>query len=78
MGASGPVLTVQDSGPGIAPRERALVLKRFHRGDRSRHVAGSGLGLNLVAAILRLHGYHLHMADASPGLAIEMRCWPAS
>ena len=77
-GAHGAVLGVRDSGPGIPPQEREMVLKRFHRGDRSRHVPGSGLGLNLVSAIIRLHGFHLHMMDAGPGLAIEMRCWPAA
>jgi signal transduction histidine kinase len=75
MDADRPVLTVRDSGPGIPESERALVLKRFHRGDRSRHVPGSGLGLNLVAAIARLHGFHLHMDDAAPGLVMQMRCW---
>ncbi len=74
-GAAGPVLTVRDTGPGIPPAERTSVLKRFHRGDRSRHVPGSGLGLNLVGAILRLHGFHLFMDDAGPGLVAEVRCW---
>jgi signal transduction histidine kinase len=73
-GAGGPFLSVRDNGPGIRESERSQVVKRFHRSDRSRHVPGSGLGLNLVAAILRLHGFHLHMADAAPGLIIEMRC----
>jgi signal transduction histidine kinase len=76
-GGSGLVLSVRDSGPGIPAAEREAVLKRFHRGDRSRHVAGHGLGLSLVAAIVRLHLFHLHMADGEPGLQIEMRCWPA-
>ena len=77
VAARGPILTVRDNGPGIAEAERALVLERFHRGDRSRHVPGSGLGLNLVAAILRLHGFQLHMEDAKPGLSMEVRCWSA-
>ena len=76
--AAGPVLTVRDNGPGIPEAERALVLKRFHRGDRSRHVPGNGLGLNLVAAIVRLHGFHLRMDDAGPGLVIQVRCWAES
>jgi signal transduction histidine kinase len=76
-GGNGAVFSVRDSGPGIAAPERDAVLKRFHRGDRSRHVAGHGLGLSLVAAIVRLHLFHLHMGDAAPGLLIEMRCWPA-
>ena len=75
VAADGPVLTVRDSGSGIPEAERALVLNRFHRGERTRHVPGSGLGLNLVAAIVRLHGFHLHMDDAAPGLVMQVRCW---
>jgi signal transduction histidine kinase len=70
---AGPVLAVRDSGPGIAEAERALVLKRFYRADRSRHVAGHGLGLSLVAAIVRLHLFELTLHDAAPGLLIEIR-----
>ncbi len=73
--ANGFVLSVRDTGPGIPESERSAVLKRFHRGDRSRHVPGSGLGLNLVAAILRLHGFQLRMRDGRPGLEIEVCCW---
>ena len=76
-GKGGAVLAVRDTGPGIPPAERQAVLKRFHRGDRSRHVAGHGLGLSLVAAIVRLHLFHLHMEDAAPGLLIELRSWPS-
>ncbi len=71
----GPVLSVRDTGPGIPPEEQAAVLKRFHRAERARQVPGHGLGLSLVAAILRLHLFHLHMQDATPGLLVEMRSW---
>jgi signal transduction histidine kinase len=71
------ILSVRDTGPGIPEGEHGAVLKRFHRGDRSRHVPGSGLGLNLVAAIVRLHGFHLRMRDGRPGLEIEVCCWPS-
>ena len=71
---AGPVLVVRDTGPGIAPAERAAVLKRFYRSDRSRHVEGSGLGLSLVAAIAKLHGFGLRIDDAGPGCLIELAC----
>lgn len=51
-------LTVADSGPGIALEERERVFDRFHRlagGD----VAGSGLGLSIVARIVELHAARL-------------------
>ena len=58
------VLHVADTGPGIAPAEREAVLARFYRSDKSRHIAGSGLGLSLVGAIARLHEARLAISDA--------------
>jgi signal transduction histidine kinase len=51
-------LTVSNSGPGIAPAERALVFERFYRVEKSRANGGhhSGLGLAIVEAIVRAHG----------------------
>nr|WP_255429094.1 HAMP domain-containing sensor histidine kinase [Saccharibacter sp. 17.LH.SD] len=48
-------LEVSDTGIGIAAEDRDAVLGRFYRADKSRHIPGSGLGLSLVAAIVRLH-----------------------
>ncbi len=76
LSALGPMLSVRDTGPGIQADQRAAVLQRFYRADRSRSVPGHGLGLSLVAAILRLHRFHLRMADAAPGLMVEVRAWP--
>ncbi|MFJ8436243.1 sensor histidine kinase [Kitasatospora sp. NPDC094019] len=45
-------LTVDDSGPGVPPEDRAAVFRRFHRG---RDSPGSGLGLTLVAQQVALH-----------------------
>ncbi len=67
-------LGVTDRGPGIAAVEREQVLQRFYRTERSRTLDGSGLGLSLVAAIVRLHGLRLHIGDAEPGCLVEMIC----
>lgn len=61
------VLRVQDSGIGIPPSERALVLQRFYRSDKSRHIGGSGLGLSLVAAIAGLHEARIAVLDGQDG-----------
>ncbi|WP_428374510.1 sensor histidine kinase [Lichenicoccus sp.] len=70
------VLRVGDTGPGIAPAEREAVLGRFYRSDKSRHIAGSGLGLSLVGAIGHLHGARIAISDAGasprPGCLIEV------
>ena len=70
----GPAIVVRDNGPGIAAGERAAVLQRFYRSDRSRHAPGSGLGLSSVVAILRLHRFTLDLQDADPGLRAVIRC----
>lgn len=70
-------LTVEDSGPGIAPDERARVVDRFYRVPGTPG-HGSGLGLAIVRAIAERHGAALTL-DASPtlgGLRVMLR-WPA-
>jgi signal transduction histidine kinase len=72
-GDGGPVLSVADSGPGIAPEDRARVLERFVRLDDSRGTPGSGLGLSLVAAVAKLHGVDLQLEDNDPGLRVTLK-----
>ncbi|SOE00125.1 sensor histidine kinase [Caenispirillum bisanense] len=66
--APGPALVVRDCGPGIPEADRARVTDRFVRLDASRTTPGNGLGLSLVAAIVRMHRARLDFADAAPGL----------
>jgi len=60
----GPLFEVADNGPGIPPGERAAVLQRFYRGESVRHISGSGLGLSVVAAVMRVHDFTLRIDDA--------------
>jgi signal transduction histidine kinase len=65
-------LSVADSGPGVAAADRDRIVRRFIRLDGSRATAGHGLGLNLVAAIARLHHAQLRFADNRPGLIVAI------
>ncbi len=65
-------ISVCDDGPGIAEEERALAVSRFGRLDPARSSDGTGLGLHLIAAIARLHGGELQLADNAPGLAAHI------
>jgi hypothetical protein len=62
------LLTVSDNGPGIPETDRQRVMERFVRLEQSRSQPGSGLGLSLAAAVARLHGGELTLADNAPGL----------
>ncbi|MEQ6248934.1 HAMP domain-containing sensor histidine kinase [Sulfitobacter sp. HNIBRBA3233] len=77
-GATGNVrLIVEDDGPGVPESERAAVLQRLYRLDRSRHTPGNGLGLSLVEGVARLHRATLSLTDAKPGLRVEIE-FPSS
>jgi signal transduction histidine kinase len=64
---------VTDTGPGINDQEREAVLRRFYRSDKIRSTPGVGLGLNLVAAIVKLHGFRLAI-HPGPGCRLEVIC----
>lgn len=49
LGRHAIVLSVGDSGPGVARSERSRIFERFARGSAARHRVGTGLGLALVA-----------------------------
>ncbi len=76
LAKDGPILEVADNGPGVPEHERAAVLTRFYRSERTSDRPGSGLGLSLVAAVARLHHFRLNLSDAGPGLRVVLDCWP--
>lgn len=61
---------IADNGPGIPEGEHEKVVQRFYRLDQSRSTPGSGLGLALVFAVLKLHKLELLLADNEPGLKV--------
>jgi signal transduction histidine kinase len=72
----GPRVEVIDSGPGVPANEREAVLRRFYRSEHMSEV-GNGLGLPLVAAIARLHGFCFEIGDrAGGGARMTLYCWP--
>jgi len=62
------VLSVTDSGQGIAPEDLPHIFERFYRADRARvSMAGcSGLGLAITRAIVAAHGGTIEVAS-EPG-----------
>jgi two-component system OmpR family sensor kinase len=46
------------------------VFERFYRGDATRPVAGSGIGLAVVAQLVRAHGGTVELTDKTVGTTI--------
>lgn len=68
------VVTLSDSGPGIADEHKPKVFRRFYRIDACRGKApGAGLGLSLVEAIIRMHQGRITLSDREPnGLLVTV------
>ncbi|MNM01338.1 Sensor protein QseC [compost metagenome] len=68
------VLHVADQGPGIAPELYERVFDRFFRAPQQGQ-PGSGLGLSIVASVVRQHGgsIQLHRGNGGVGLLVEVR-----
>jgi signal transduction histidine kinase len=67
------IVRVKDTGSGISEHERDAVLRRFYRSDKIKHTSGLGLGLNLVSAIVKLHGFRFRIMPGS-GCVVEIAC----
>jgi signal transduction histidine kinase len=67
------IVRVKDTGSGISVHERDAVLRRFYRSAKVKHRSGLGLGLNLVAAIAKLHGFRFTIVPG-PGCVVEIAC----
>lgn len=64
-------LEIADTGPGIPAEDRQRVLQPFIRLERDRSQSGSGLGLSLIAAVMRLHRATIELLDNKPGLRVR-------
>jgi len=71
----GPVIDIIDNGPGIPSSERDAVLQLFYRSEQTRHIQGSGLGLSVVSAVLRVHDFSMVIGNAESGTHVRVACW---
>ncbi len=68
------MLTVEDSGPGIAAEDRERVFDRFYRASGAASETGSGLGLAIVQVIAARHGATLQLGQSERlgGLQVQL------
>ena len=57
------VLTVADTGIGIAPDEQSRVFDRFYRSPAGGSLGGAGIGLALVSDLVHAHDGHVQVSS---------------
>ncbi len=67
------LLTVSDTGIGIAPEHQSRVFEKFERGDPQARESGTGLGLALVKSLIELHGGSVEL-DSAVGKGTRALC----
>lgn len=70
------VVTIKNSGAGIAPDELPLIFERFYKTDKSRSQDknGMGLGLYIVKTIIKLHHGDIY-ATSVPNEYCQFEFW---
>jgi len=64
------VIQVADTGPGIAKEDFPNVWKQLWRGERTRSIQGSGIGLALVRTIVQKHNGFINL-ESEPNIGTE-------
>jgi signal transduction histidine kinase len=78
--SSAVVITVADSGPGVAPADRPRVFEPFWRGadQQASGAPGAGLGLAIARQIARAHGGDIDLDESTTGGALFRITLPQS
>jgi signal transduction histidine kinase len=70
-------IEVQDQGPGVPEKDRALIFQKYRRGGAAERTPGAGLGLAIVQDVVALHHGSVHV-QAAPGggslFVVELPC----
>ncbi|MBN1239668.1 MAG: HAMP domain-containing histidine kinase, partial [Gammaproteobacteria bacterium] len=70
------VIDVADTGPGVLPEDRDRIFEAFYQGRRLQGgpVAGTGIGLSVVAECVQAHGGSVELVSGEwPGAHFQVR-----
>ena len=60
------VVTVSDTGTGIAPEDRQKIFEKFYQSPTRANQGGSGLGLSICKGVVIVHGGHIWVEENKP------------
>jgi signal transduction histidine kinase len=62
------MVSVSDTGPGLAEADQKMIFEEFHQADMSstREKGGTGLGLAIARRIVEMHGGRIWV-ESEPG-----------
>lgn len=63
-------VVISDTGPGIPENTRKALFKAFHSGSKK---GGVGLGLAIVAELLKAHGGSIDLDETRPGACFRLK-----
>lgn len=63
------VIEISDTGPGVSDKARAHLFEAFHASTKA---GGTGLGLVIVAELVRAHGGDIHLVGGTIGATFRM------
>jgi signal transduction histidine kinase len=66
------IVSISDTGPGIAPEAASAVRRRFHSGGHRAGRAHYGLGLALTHDVANRHGGQLRLVPSAIGATFEL------
>ena len=69
-------LKVEDEGIGINKEEQSLVFKQFFRSDRTSHIPGTGVGLDLVQRYVKALGGKVSLKSEVGVGSTFIAIWP--
>jgi two-component system, OmpR family, sensor histidine kinase TctE len=68
----GPLILIEDEGPGIPHSERERVFTRFAQLPRDARSEGSGLGLSIALSLAEAIGAELRLEDGANGAGLRV------